>query len=130
MKDFREVVNEDNKTEEQKVKSNQKDFKEILEENKPLLEGEMVEHLTEEEIAEAEAVYVKLVEHIEKGGSFNDLDEGIIGGMLGAVGGALVGPALGKAICKALGIQKGVMYDMLTSRLVTAALGAAIFGKR
>ena len=110
--------------------SNIKDFKEILEENKPILEGEMVEHLTEEERKQAEEIYIKLAEHIENGGSFNDLDEGIIGGILGGVGGALVGPALGKAVCKALGVEKGIFYDLLTSRLVTAALGATIFGKK
>jgi hypothetical protein len=32
-------------------------------------------------------------------------------------------------IAKVLGIQKGVLYDLLTSRVVAAALGATI-GKR
>jgi len=32
-------------------------------------------------------------------------------------------------IAKVLGISKGVLYDLLTSRLVGAALGAAL-GKR
>jgi hypothetical protein len=47
-------------------------------------------------------------------------------GTLGGVAGFLVGPAIGKVIANALGIEKGIIYDMLTSRLATAALGAAL----
>ena len=36
---------------------------------------------------------------------------------------------VGKAIAKVLGIQKGALYDLLTSRLVGAALGA-VLGER
>jgi hypothetical protein len=56
----------------------------------------------------------------------SELDEGIIGSILGGVAGFLVGPAIGKVIANALGIEKGIIYDMLTSRLATAALGAAL----
>ena len=34
-----------------------------------------------------------------------------------------------QAIAKVLGIQKGALYDLLTSRLIGAALGA-VLGKR
>jgi hypothetical protein len=31
-----------------------------------------------------------------------------------------------KAVCKALGIEKGMIYDLLTSKLVCGIAGAAI----
>lgn len=55
-----------------------------------------------------------------------ELDEGILGSILGGLTGFIVGPAIGKVIANALGIDKGIIYDMLTSRLVSTALGAAI----
>lgn len=54
------------------------------------------------------------------------LDEGIIKTLAGAGVGHIMGPALGKAICKALGIEKGILYDLMTSKLVTTAIGAAL----
>lgn len=54
------------------------------------------------------------------------MDEGFFGKILGGVTGFLVGPTLGKVIAKALGIEKGVLFDMFTSRLVSTALGSAI----
>lgn len=54
------------------------------------------------------------------------LDEGIIKTLAGAGVGYITGPALGKAICKALGIEKGILYDLMTSKLVTTAIGAAL----
>lgn len=56
----------------------------------------------------------------------NELDEGILGSILGGLTGFIVGPSIGKVIANSLGIDKGIIYDMLTSRLVTAALGSAI----
>jgi len=56
----------------------------------------------------------------------SELDEGILGKIFGGVAGFLVGPSIGKVIANALGIDKGIIYDMLTSRLAGAALGAAI----
>lgn len=56
----------------------------------------------------------------------NELDEGVLGSILGGLTGLVVGPAIGKVIANALGIDKGIIYDMLTSRLVGAALGSAI----
>jgi hypothetical protein len=55
-----------------------------------------------------------------------DIDEGILGRVLGGIAGFAVGPSVGKVIANALGIDKGIIYDMLTSRLVGAALGSAI----
>lgn len=56
----------------------------------------------------------------------SELDEGVLGSIFGGVAGFLVGPAIGKVIANALGIEKGIFYDMLTSRLACAALGASL----
>jgi len=54
------------------------------------------------------------------------LDEGFFKKLAGAGLGFVAGPAIGRAIAKALGVQKGLLYDMLTSRLVTTAIAAKI----
>ena len=59
-------------------------------------------------------------------GKIENMDEGFLGKLIGGVGGFLVGPAIGKIIAHALGVEKGVLYDMFTSRLVSTALGIAI----
>jgi hypothetical protein len=92
---------------------------------KPIFEAHEVEGLNEAEILEAEKVYAELKDYIQKNGIEN-LDEGILGSILGGVAGFVIGPAVGRVIANALGIQKGILYDMFTSRLVGAALGAAI----
>ena len=51
-----------------------------------------------------------------------EVDEGIIAGVLGGVAGLAFGPKVGQALCSALNVQKGVLYDLLTSRLVTTAI--------
>ena len=60
------------------------------------------------------------------GKKLGELDEGFFGKILGGITGFLVGPMIGKVIANALGIEKGIIYDMLTSRLATAALGSAL----
>lgn len=54
------------------------------------------------------------------------IDEGLITKLLGGTAGFIIGPFIGKIIANALGIEKGIVYDMLTSRLANAALGAAL----
>ena len=105
-----------------------KDFKEIQKDPLPIFESYMVEGLTEEEKKKAEELYLKLKEQFAEH-DIKDIDEGLLGSTIGGVAGLVAGPALGKIIANALGIEKGILYDMLTSRLVTTALGAAI-GKR
>lgn len=51
------------------------------------------------------------------------LDEGIFTGLLGGAAGAVAGPAIMRAVCNVLGIRDGRLYDLLTSRLVTSAVG-------
>jgi len=84
--------------------------------------------LNEQEKAEAERIHKEITEAVEIHG-INGIDEGILGSIIGGAAGFLAGPALGKIIANALGVERGILYDMLTSRLVTTALGAAI-GKR
>jgi len=57
------------------------------------------------------------------------IEEGLLGSILGGLTGFALGKTVGKALAKVLGIQKGALYDLLTSRLVGAALGA-VMGKR
>jgi len=57
------------------------------------------------------------------------INEGILGSVLGGLTGFALGKSVGKAIAKVLGIQKGALYDLLTSRLIGAAL-VAVLGKR
>lgn len=72
--------------------------------------------------------YTELKEIVDQYGDtkLRDIDEGIIGKVLGGIAGFAVGPSIGKVVANALGIDKGIIYDMLTSRLVGAALGSAI----
>lgn len=51
------------------------------------------------------------------------IDEGFFSGLLGGTAGAVAGPAIMKAVCSVLGIRDGRLYDLLTSRLVTSAVG-------
>lgn len=51
-----------------------------------------------------------------------ELYEGVFGGIVGF----LAGPSVGKIVARALGLEKGILYDLITSRLVSAAIGSAI----
>jgi len=75
------------------------------------------------ELTEEETISVN--EALE-GIDLKDIDEGIFSSLLGGISGAALGPKLGRAIAKALGVNKGIFYDMLTSRLVGAAIGSTI----
>jgi hypothetical protein len=59
----------------------------------------------------------------------NPTNEGIIGSVLGGITGFALGKAIGKTFSKVLGVEKGILYDLFTSRLVGTAMGSAI-GKR
>jgi hypothetical protein len=109
MKTFNELI-EDNKQEKEKS----------INEYIVLADGEF-DYLTE---SERNQVQDMLKEYGDK--KISELDEGILGRILGGVTGFLVGPMIGKVIANALGIQQGIIYDMLTSRLASAALGSAL----
>lgn len=81
-------------------------------------------YLTEDENAMVDRAV--LIFENEYGGDIKNLDEGFFGKLVGGAAGFLTGPMVGRVIAKALGIEKGILYDMLTSRLVGASLGVAI----
>jgi len=76
-------------------------------------------------IIESERLADELIEKYEIR-SIEDLNESIIGKIFGGTTGFLLGPTVGKIICKVLGIKDGPLADLLTSRLVSTALGIAI----
>lgn len=90
-----------------------------------IFERHEVEHLNEAELKEAERVYTEVSNLLQSHGIEN-VDEGILGSIIGGIAGFIVGPAVGKVIANALGIERGIMFDMLTSRLVGTALGASL----
>ena len=69
----------------------------------------------------------ELIEHFGAAGiDVDKMDEGILGTLIGGVAGFFIGPKIGRIIARALGIEKGILFDMFNSKLVGAALGAAI----
>ena len=89
-----------------------------------IFEAEEIKGLTQVQINEAEEAFDELVARLEKG---QDIEEGFLSGLIGGAAGAIAGPAIGRAICKALGIKEnGTLGKMLTSRLVTTAIGVAL----
>lgn len=101
-----------------------KTFNEVVT-DKSVFENVDLSHLTEEQINEAVVIYHTLNESFETGG-IKGLEAKLEEGFFGAIAGFLIGPSVGRIIARALGIEKGILYDMLTSRLVSAALGSAI----
>jgi len=55
-----------------------------------------------------------------------EINEGIISTILGGIAGSTLGATVMKAVCKALGLEKGMIYELLTSKLVCGIAGAAI----
>ena len=78
--------------------------------------------LNESQMIDVENTSEHLAELIKKG----EIDEGVIGSLIGGLTGATIGPSIGKAICKALGIERGLLYDLLTSRMFTTAVASYI----
>ena len=86
--------------------------------------ADAIPYLNESENAEVDK-WVRMFEE-EHGNDLSQLEEGFLSKVVGGVGGFLLGPTVGKIIANALGVDKGVLYDMFTSRVVSAALGVAI----
>jgi uncharacterized membrane protein YeaQ/YmgE (transglycosylase-associated protein family) len=78
--------------------------------------------LNESQLIEVENASEQIAELLKNG----ELDEGIITSLVGGLTGATIGPSIGKAICKALGIERGLLYDLFTSRIFTTAVAAYI----
>ena len=81
-----------------------------------------LEYLTESENLEVD----RWVQIWEDDYGTDPMDEGFLSKLVGGVGGFLIGPTVGRVIAHALGIKKGILYDMLTSKLVSASLGVAL----
>lgn len=71
-------------------------------------------------LSDAERLFLK--ESVEKETNVEDVEEGLLGGIVGGIAGLAFGPKVGDAVCKALGITKGTLYDLLHSRIFTAAV--------
>ena len=55
------------------------------------------------------------------------IEEGLLGALTGGIIGMAIGPKVMKAICKILGVdERGQFGSLLTSRMMTTALGAAM----
>ena len=67
-----------------------------------------------------------ILDYIADAANGKEVDEGVLAGILGGGIGLALGPKVGQAICNALNIQKGVLYDLLNSRLVTTAICAKL----
>jgi hypothetical protein len=59
----------------------------------------------------------------------NPTNEGVVGSIVGGIAGFALGKSIGNAFAKVLGVQKGILYDLFTSRLVSSAVGFTL-GKR
>ncbi len=82
-------------------------------------------YLNEEEEMMVNELYE---EWVNAGANIEDLNEGFFKKLIGGATGFIIGPTIGKVIARALGITSGPLYSVLTSRLVSTALGAAIAG--
>lgn len=124
MKSFNEYRSENT---ENNIDQNQENkfqlFLEYIEEHKER-ESKGLEFLTESENQELND-WLAVFEQ-EYNADIKNIDEGFIGRLVGGAAGFLVGPTIGKIIARALGVEKGILYDLFTSRLVSAALGSAI----
>ena len=81
-------------------------------------------YLTEAQKIEVEIASEKILKLINE--NKGEIDEGLLGSIIGGLGGLTFGPAIGKAICKALGIERGLLYNLLTSRAFTTAVASYI----
>ena len=97
-----------------------------------LFEGIDLTGYTPKELMNSKKLYNYIVESAEIAKKENlplkdVLDEGIFGSLVGIAAGATIGPAIMKAVCKVLGIdEKGVLGNLMTSRVVLAAMGSQL----
>lgn len=105
-----------------------KSFKAINNYQSKIFESHEIEDFTLTEIADAERIYEELEQIYEAEGleGLANIDEGLLSKIIGGAAGFVIGPSVGKIIARALGVKKGLLYNMLTSRLVGTALGSAL----
>ena len=86
-----------------------------------------MEEIASQQITE-ELSYDKIIQKLQEAKEQElPLDEGILGALTGGLLGATIGPSVMKAICKILGVdERGQFGSLLTSRMMTTALGATL----
>ena len=97
--------------------------KDIASEISEILSDNLIEayEFSEEEI--------NAIEEILFNSNNNEINEGLLGSVLGGLGGLAFGKSIGKIIARVLGIKEtSPLYNVLTSRLVGTAIGAAVGG--
>jgi uncharacterized membrane protein YeaQ/YmgE (transglycosylase-associated protein family) len=85
--------------------------------------SEIQEQIIEQRNLLIESKSDELAQMIKEG---EEIDEGFFSTFVGGLAGVTLGATIMKAVCKALGIEKGMIYDLLTSKLVCGVAGAAI----
>lgn len=96
------------------------------------LEALMNESVDQNSIDEAIDAFIKKAN--EEGYTLQQLqeelaNEGFIGSILGGLTGFALGQAVGRMVANALGVEKGLLFDLMTSRIIGAAIGYHL-GKR
>ena len=87
-----------------------------------------MEEIAQQQQITEELSYDKIIQKLQEAKEQDlPLDEGILGALTGGLLGATIGPSVMKAICKILGVdERGQFGSLLTSRMMTTALGAAM----
>jgi hypothetical protein len=80
-------------------------------------------HISEQREILIERKSDELAQMIHEG---QEINEGFFSSLLGGLAGVTLGATVMKAVCKAIGLEKGMIYDLLTSKLVCGIAGAAI----
>lgn len=80
-------------------------------------------HISEQREMLIESKSDELAKMITEG---QEINEGFFSSLLGGLAGVTIGATVMKAVCKAIGLEKGMIYDLLTSKLVCGIAGAAI----
>lgn len=103
-----------------------------IKEYNQLFEGVDINKLTQKEVINTKRLYDYIIESAqiakEENKPLDDvIDEGILTGIIGAVAGATIGKTIMTSLCNILGIQeKGILGDLLTSKMVLGAIGAKL----
>lgn len=79
-----------------------------------------------------ELTYDNIIQKLNEAKEANiPVEEGLFGALTGGLIGMTLGPKVMKAICKILGVdERGQFGSLLTSRMMTTALGAAMGWKQ
>ncbi len=79
-----------------------------------------------------ELTYDNIIQKLNEAKEANiPVEEGLLGALTGGLIGMTLGPKVMKAICKILGVdERGQFGSLLTSRMMTTALGAAMGWKQ